>query len=552
MTRMVANLFMGEGSSTFERPSAWLVNALGGSSATKSGVNVSADNAQQIAAVYAAIRNISEDLAKIPLKVFERTDSGKIENTTTPAARVIIRPNADLTAMSFRESLVAFALGRGNGLAEIVRDGSDRPRSLELIHPSRAKPHRTEEGLFYRVLVNDLDMIGLTGAHGDFIDIPQRDMIHVRGHGEDVWGKSVIRLGAESMGIALAAQQTAASFFGNGMSPSGVFTHPQDLNEKARTNLREWLKTTYGGSKNAGKQMVLWGGMTYSQISVNPDDAQLMESRLFQTQEIARWFRIPLSKIQENTHSTYSNSEQESLAYIVDTLHAWSVRIEQEFQRKLFLPSDTKHFVRHKLQALMRGDMKTRGEFYKTLFNTGAVTPDQIREFEDMNTLNTGASGATYLQSGMTTIDLIYEGNNIKNADVPRETDDDESGDEETDQEESGVDNDESGSKAEVPQGMKAAMSGLVERCLTRQHRACATSQKKSPEKHAAWAAQFFMDERAIMRQALTPVIDDIVTNSGDAMNMIDDYCIKSAKAGQPSMSVTEFTEQLLEAMYAR
>ena len=251
---MVSSFFMDGGSnSTFSRPEAWLVNALSGSARTTSGVRVSSENARQIAAVYASIRNISEDLAKIPLKVYERTDRGKLENTTTPAARVIATPNSDLTAFSFRESLTAMCLGWGNGYAEIVRDGSDRPRSLELIHPSRVRPKRTDDGLIYEVRVNDVDMIGMTGFSGDYIPIPQRDMIHVRGHGDDILGRSVIREGAESMGIALAAQQTAGSFFGNGMKPSGVFVHPGDLNEKARTNLREHLSKTYGGSKNAGK-----------------------------------------------------------------------------------------------------------------------------------------------------------------------------------------------------------------------------------------------------------------------------------------------------------
>jgi len=543
LSTLITHLFMGSDStSTFNRPEAWLVNGFGGSK-TKSGITVGTEKAKTIAAVFASIRNISEDLAKIPLKVYGRTDRGKLENSTIPAARVIANPNSDLTAFSFRESLTALCLGWGNGFAEIVRDGSDRPSSLELIHPSRVKPVRTNDGLVYEVHAGDIDIFGLTGQNGSVIPIPQRDMIHIRGHGDDILGKSVIQMGAESMGIALAAQQQAASFFGKGMSPSGMFVYPEKLDEKARTNLREYLQKTYGGSENAGKQLVLWGGMQYQQISVSPEDAQLLESRVFQNQEIARWFRIPLSKIQDTSNATYSNVEQESLQYVTDTLHAWAARIEQEFQRKLFLKSDTKHFVKHKLQALVRGDMKTRGEFYKSLFNMGAITPDEIRSLEEMNTIGSDASESLYLQGGMSTIEHIHAGDNLKSANVPRGTDDDET----TDTEGDDVDEE----KASVPDGMKSAMAGLVERCLTRQHRACANSKKQDQKAHAEWSKGFFLKERTIMEGALDNVFAEIGGQGAeDAKYMIKEHCRDSAARGEPANTVNELTDQLLGALY--
>ena len=405
--------------SVWDRPSAWLPFGAVASPATRSGIRITRSNASTVPAFFAGVRAISEDMAKVPLRVMEKRDGDRIERPDHFAAKLLQSPNDDITRFSFRESLVANAILWGNGYAEIVRDGANRPKQAHLIHPSRVTPERTDNGVIYKVRSDDGTGLRST-VQG--IEIPARDIIHIRAHGDDLIGISSLAAGAEALGIAIAAQNAAGGFFGNGMQPGGVFVHPGNLGPKEREGLREYLHKTYGGSQNAGKNLILWGGIEYKQVGMPPKDAQLLEAREFQIDEIARILRIPLTKLQKPDKATYSNTEQEGIAYVVDCLTSWASRVEQEFERKL-TGNDPNLTIRHQLNALVRGDMKMRGEFYRLLVNIGAMSPDEVRAKEEMNAIGTEASRSYFMQSNMTTIDSIAAGQNLSGGDVPRGTD---------------------------------------------------------------------------------------------------------------------------------
>ena len=546
LMRILGQVFAGHdggNASIWDRPGAWTVTGSPASSMTRSGVRVDHESAQTIAAYFGGVRNIAEDVAKVPLRVYERVDSGKREVPQHPAALLLAEPNKDMTRLSFRESLLAMCMHWGNGYAEIVRDGSDRPRAAHLVHPSRVSPRRLDSGdLVYDVRSDDMSLLS-SGRRVDAVTLPSRDMIHVRGHGSDVLGVSILRAAAESLGIAIAAQKVAGGFFGNGMTPSGVFVHPDKLDDKARRNLREYLQQTYGGPDKAGSTLVLWGGMQYTRVGIPPAEAQLLEARLFQVQDIARWIRIPLSKIQENTHSTFSNTEQESISYVVDTLSSWASRIEQELERKLL--DGPKYFIRHNLNALVRGDMRTRAEFYKTRFHLGSLSPDEIRELEDENTLNSDASRSYFLQSGMTTIDMIVEGRNLK-TDTPA-PDAEEETDEAAPEEEPSPEEDEDQAEAASPRAIvRLHVETVAERYITRHHRACNDKDRKM-------AKAFFATEELKMLESFRPLFAQLCTSNAiresAAVHVVSQYCQQSANRGRPAWSVAAFTDQLMEAL---
>lgn len=379
-------------SSTLTSPSAWLLNwALGGR--TTSGMYVGPVSAMSLSVYFACLRNISEDIGKLPLFVYQRQARGKRRAADHPHYALLHdAPNNDMSAMTFREVLTHHALAWGNGYAEIVWDNRmEFATALVPIHPSRVRVSRDAGQLVYDIAGGDLSIpdTNYTGL----VRLQQENVLHVRGLGaEGYTGYSVVQLAAESLGLSLAAQSFGAAFFGNGASIGAILTHPHTLSESAVQRLRESWQTIYGGPGNAMKVAILEEGMTYEKLGMPPNDAQFLETRQFQVEEICRWFRMPKSKVQVLTDSTYSNMEQQNLEYVPDTLMPWLVRWEQELKRKLFPEED--YFAEHAVQGLLRGDQAARASFYKDLFGMGVLSPNDIRELENMNAI--GPRGDAY------------------------------------------------------------------------------------------------------------------------------------------------------------
>ena len=262
---------------------SWLYNALSGSK-TGSGVAVTESKAMTYSAIWGAVRIISETIASLPLPIYSRNGAAKSINTSHNVYGLLHdAPNDNMTAMVFRETLMAHVLTWGNGFARIVFANSGRPESLQLLQPDKVTVCLSDKGaLVYRV----------KGAERDY---SAAEILHVPGLGfNGLVGYSPIRMACrEPIGIGLAAEMSAGSFFANGARVGGVLKVPGTLDTPGKKALKEAWDAAHGGSSKTGGTAVLENGMEYQQIGIPPEEAQLLESRRFQVTEIARIYRLP-------------------------------------------------------------------------------------------------------------------------------------------------------------------------------------------------------------------------------------------------------------------
>lgn len=365
---------------------------------TTSGEYVSPAKAMTLSVWFACVRAIAEDVGKLPLIVYKRVGQNKERATGTPLYRLLHdAPNPEQTPSAFRETVNGWAESWGNGYAEIQRASDGSPIALWPIHPSRARVCRFEGEVYLDVFAP------MVGGDAQGVRLPYRDVIHIRGFGDDpLAGLSVAGLAAESLGVSLAAQTYGASFFGNGANPSVVLTHPGKMSEPAQANLRESWKKRHSGSRNANGVAVLQEGIKLEKLTCPPEEAQFLETRQFQIPEIARWFRMPPHKVQDLSRATFSNIEHQSVEYLTDALMPWLVRWEQELTRKLMTERERAELViEHLVDAVLRTDAVSRSNYYRTMIQIGAMAPDEARARENLNPIPGGAGARFYIQGAM-------------------------------------------------------------------------------------------------------------------------------------------------------
>lgn len=409
---MVAPELRADFLSDIRHPTAWLTDMFRGRE-TAAGVRMSPDKALTISAYFAGVRAISEDLAKLPFITYRRLEPRGKERALTHPNFSLLRftPNDDMTAMTFRETLTQWGLTWGNGYALIRRQQNrpDRPVvALDPIHPSWVTIEVDADlGLVY-----DVTIPGNTTLNPDGRNLANRflpgQIFHLKGIGDGIRGYSIAELAAESLGLTYAAQQFGAEFFGNGSAVGDILIHPGRLDDDGYEN----LKKSWRESRQANKlgTAILEEGMTWQRVGIPPNDAQFLETREFQVDEVARWLRIPLHKIQKLADATFSNIEAQSIEYVADTLMPWFTRWEQEAQRKLFnLPQDADFFVEHLERGLLRGDSAARAAYYRERFFLGSLSPNDIRELENENPIDDPAADLYYLQASMAPLGTIAE-----------------------------------------------------------------------------------------------------------------------------------------------
>ena len=402
-----------QSASTLKDPALWLLDALGGRQ-TVSGERVTPEKSLGLAPYYACLRAISEDIGKLPLIVYRSlSPRGKERQRNHPNYRLLHdEPNPEMSSISFRETMTHWALGWGGGVAEIERTERGVPAALWPIHPSRIEIKRDSmRNIIYIIRSDDI-----TRERPSPTVLQQRDVLHIHGLGTNgLHGYSIAHLASESIGLGMAAQTFGSAFFGHGATMGLVLEHPGKLEGDAAKNLRRSWAEMHEGSANAYKTVILEEGMKATQTSIPPEQAQFLQTRYFQVEDIARWFRIPPHKIQHLLRSTFSNIEMQALEYVGDTLMPWMIRWEQEIKRKLFRPDETDLFVEHLVTALLRGDQKARSEFYTKQFSVGAMSPNDIRELENMNPI--GPAGDEYfVPMNLAPIDRVIAGQTGKQA----------------------------------------------------------------------------------------------------------------------------------------
>jgi len=372
---------------TTVNPEKWFVDYFQGGP-TASGITVNNNTAFQIATVFACMRAISEDIAKLPFNVYKSlSPRGKEIQPDHPIHDLIhTQPNNEMPAMSWREAITCHALGWGNGYSLIERDRLGRPVALWPLAPDKVTPKRDEDSnkLYYEI----------RDKNGREEDFDPYYILAVHGLGFDgIMGYNVIHKARESMGAATAAEKFGANFFGNGANPGGVFEHPKAMSDKAYGRLKSSLKEEHGGIDNAHKVLIIEEGTKFNHMSFNPEESQFLETRQFSVSEMCRWFRMPPRKVADTTRAQgWSTLEQTNTDYVVDTLMPWITRWEQAINVRLFTPKERAqgYFVKHNVNALLRGDVQSRTLFYTAGVQGKWMLPDEIRELEEMNPLPDG------------------------------------------------------------------------------------------------------------------------------------------------------------------
>ena len=387
------------------RSEAWTPGA-GFARKTTAGETVSAGKAMTLSIWYACIRNIAEDIAKLPIDVFKRLPNGGEEKQPDhPIARLLQQePNDEMTISVLLELMTGWAVGWGNAYAEIERGGDGGIVALWPIHPSRCYLHRVDGMIVLDVYADQTSAPGQKAARlfaGEFI--------HLRGFGDDpLAGLSIIRLACESLGITLAAQSYGAAFFGNGAMPSLLLIHPGKLEEPERAKLRESWRKRHGGPRNSGGVAVMTGDIKVETLSVPPEEAQFLETRGFQISEISRWFRMPPHLVQDLSKSTNNNIEHQGIEYVNITLSPWINRWEQVLEWRCLDPRERgKLDIRINANGLMLGDSKTRAEYHGTLVNRGLETPNQGRLALGMNPSDDDGADKLWMQGAMAPMERL-------------------------------------------------------------------------------------------------------------------------------------------------
>ena len=365
-----------------------------------SGKNVNERTAMQTTAVYSCVRILSEAIASLPVHLYRYAGRGKERVYDHPLYYLLHdEPNPEMTSFVFRETLMSHLLIWGNAYAQIIRDGGGRVLGLYPLLPDKVEVDRDDKGELYYVYNRYSDENPNFGEYGRVYLAPE-DVLHIPGLGFDgLVGYSPIAMAKNAVGMTLACEEYGAGFFENGATPGGVLEHPGVLKDPAK--VRESWHAVYGGSKNAGKVAVLEEGMKYQQIGIPPEEAQFLETRKFQVDEIARLYRIPPHMVGDLDKSSFSNIEQQSLEFVKYTLDPWVVRWEQSLQKALLLPQEKReYFVKLNVDGLLRGDYQSRMTGYSVGRQNGWLSANDIREMEDMNPIPAEEGGDLYLVNG--------------------------------------------------------------------------------------------------------------------------------------------------------
>ncbi|OLS02561.1 phage portal protein [Tissierella creatinophila] len=359
--------------------------------ATTSGKTVNETTAMQTTAVYACVRILAETIASLPLHTYKSTSEGKEKARDHPIYHLLSdAPNPEMTSFVFRETLIGHLLLWGNAYAQIIRNGRGEVAALYPLIPDKMKIKRSERGEIYY----------LYNKEGQDYILKSQEVLHIPGLGFDgLVGYSPIAMAKNTIGMALATEEYGAKFFSNGANPGGVLEHPGVVKDPSR--VRDSWNSVYQGSTNSHKVAVLEEGMKFQAIGIPPEQAQFLETRKFQTEEICRIFRVPPHLVASLDKATFSNIEHQSISFVVHTIRPWLVRIEQSINKALFNEAERKeYFVSFVVDGLLRGDYNSRMQGYATGIQNGFMSPNDVRSLENMNPIPEEEGGNVYMVNG--------------------------------------------------------------------------------------------------------------------------------------------------------
>lgn len=347
---------------------------------------VSPRTAENIATALACTNAVSSSIASLPAYIYRAEGSGRAIDRRHPLARLIRGgPNEFQTWPDFIESVMASLLLRGNALAEIVTDRSGRLRKLIFIPWETVAVQILPSG---RIAYDVSDWTRLHSAGGERRRLLSGEVIHLKDRSDDgMIGRSRLSRAGGSVASALSVQQFAASVYDNGWFPTGIVMAEGMLSAVALDQLREHFKNAFSGARHGGKAMVLDRGLKWEPMkNISPEDAELLASRRFTTEEIARIFGVPPPLVGIWDHSTFTNSETAGRWFAQHTLTPWIRKIEAEFSRAIFTAGERETYeLEIDLSGFMRGDYGARWAAHKIAVEAGILSPNEVRDVEGWN-----------------------------------------------------------------------------------------------------------------------------------------------------------------------
>ena len=361
--------------------------ASGGFGLSAAGQNVTVESALRYSTVWACVRAIAETVASLPCITYRRRSDGGKERATEHRLYELLhdQPNPEQTAMDYWETVMAHVLTQGNHYSQVERDDYGT-RALWPLEPSRVTLGRDGAGrLIYDYRKRDGTMQTPPFAFAD--------VFHVHGLSwNGTVGLSVIGYARETIGLGISLDDFAARYFGQGTHPGGLLQHPGKLSDPGRARLVADWQAAHAGPAEAHKTVVLEEGMTWNPMAIPPDDSQFLQSRQWQAEEIARWYRMPQHKIGLLNRATNNNIEQQAIEFVTDCIRPWLVRLEQSIRRDIIQIGDGKRtlFTEFLVDGLLRGDLASRYQAFNTGRQGGWLSADDIRLIENMNPLPNG------------------------------------------------------------------------------------------------------------------------------------------------------------------
>ncbi len=499
-------------SALHEGSTGWIEEVTGGVK-TAAGRRITPKGALSLAAYYACLRVISEDIAKMPLRVYRRmSPRGREPLPNHPVDPLVHRtPNEEQTAIAFREMVTHWAMGWGKGCAKIERGPGGQPISLMAIHPDRIRLQRTKEAKrIYQVRIDNQ----ANGKDQRYMTVQPRDMLHITGFG----GYALSVLAGESIALGMEAERFGGSFFGNGAVPGSVLEHPGKISSDAKKHLTESIQKEHGGASQRHKVLLVEEGITWKQMTIPPEQAQFIATQQFSVETICRWFRVAPHKVQHLLRSTFNNIEHQGIEHVGDTLLPWAERWEQEGDGKLFGPAETDLFIKHNFTALLRGDMVKRSQYYRNLWQMAALSINDILELEDRNPI--GPEGdRRFVPVNYQTLDRAISNPTAKTPAQPA-------------------------GGAEERSALRASFLPLLEeaisRVLTKESKALARAGKRhagNAEAFGRWSGEFYEEQEAYFEEAVGPIVEGLAALAGVALN------------GQVQTAATAYVDDSKEAV---
>lgn len=353
------------------------------------------DKALTLTAVWCAIRLLAESVSSLPISVYTKQKNGdKLEDTKSPIYKLVkFKPNYYQNKITFFEFIMLSICTEGNSYVQIVRNNSGTPVQLICLDPSNVTVVVNNNELFYQV------------DGGAVLD--SSDMLHFKTITDDgVTGLSPIDQCAKALNWGVSLEEFGSTFFSNGAKPSSILQTDRALSDTALQRLKTSFNNNYGKLKNSNSTIVLEEGLTFKPISISPEQAQFLSSRQFSIEEVARIFNVPPHMLKDLSKSSFNNIEMQSQEFVTYTLMPYITRIEQEMNLKLFRTNELgKTFVEFNVNGLLRGDVKSRTEAYKTAITNGYMSINEVRQKENMNSIEGGDKH--FMQMNMTTIDKV-------------------------------------------------------------------------------------------------------------------------------------------------